>query len=214
MNSSTNTVRNAKFLFDRDFDEGDSAPSNAKAALEASRLEQIKAEARAAGMADGINKGREEKSRELEGQITQILEKIQRNMEGILQTCEEYKHCIVAEIQTLTIAALKKLHPELARKGEITEISAVLTHVMQEQPEEPRLLVAIRPEIFETLKDQLEGLQQHAGFGGKLILLPDSDLAPGDCRIEWQQGGIERDLKALYESIERVIRPEGANNGE
>ena len=39
------------------------------------------------------------------------------------------------------------------------------------------------------------------GFEGRLSIQPDAALAPGDCRIEWADGGVIRDRAAALATI-------------
>ena len=53
------------------------------------------------------------------------------------------------------------------------------------------------------------------GFDGRLIVLAETGLAPGDCRIEWADGGLTRDRAATAAAIgEAVTRYVAARRGE
>ena len=43
------------------------------------------------------------------------------------------------------------------------------------------------------------------GFGGRLLLIADEGLGPGDCRLEWADGGIERQAQRTWVEIEQRI---------
>ncbi len=47
--------------------------------------------------------------------------------------------------------------------------------------------------------------QVEKAYEGKVVILGDADLGPSDCRIEWADGGIERDVRALWEEIDHVL---------
>ena len=45
------------------------------------------------------------------------------------------------------------------------------------------------------------------GFEGRLVVLAEPDIAAGDCRIEWADGGIERDSAAIDAAIGEAVDP-------
>ena len=58
------------------------------------------------------------------------------------------------------------------------------------------MVVRIAPEIYEIAKAKLEEIAHARGFEGRLVVLAEPELAPGDCRIEWAEGGVEREEAA------------------
>ena len=44
-----------------------------------------------------------------------------------------------------------------------------------------------------------------SGFDGRLVVLAEPDIAPGDCRIEWADGGLKRDRAATEAAIEEAV---------
>jgi flagellar assembly protein FliH len=44
-----------------------------------------------------------------------------------------------------------------------------------------------------------------AGFDGKLVLLGDDEMALTDCRVDWPDGGTERNLDRLWRDIDDAI---------
>ena len=43
------------------------------------------------------------------------------------------------------------------------------------------------------------------GFPGKLIILVDDELGQSDCRVEWADGGAERDTARTWREIEATL---------
>ena len=46
---------------------------------------------------------------------------------------------------------------------------------------------------------------EHDGFDGRLAIISDESLAPGDCRVEWADGGIIRDTTATASVIDETV---------
>ena len=48
-------------------------------------------------------------------------------------------------------------------------------------------------------------LAASTGFPGKLVILGDESLAGSDCRVEWADGGAERDTARTWQEIEAAV---------
>jgi len=57
--------------------------------------------------------------------------------------------------------------------------------------------------------------QLPGGFEGRLVVLAEPDIALGDCRIEWADGGVKRDSAATQAAIaDAVARYIAGRRGE
>ena len=52
---------------------------------------------------------------------------------------------------------------------------------------------------------QFVGGTKQRGFEGRLSVQPDASVARGDCRIEWADGGVNRDTATTLAAIEDVV---------
>jgi flagellar assembly protein FliH len=60
----------------------------------------------------------------------------------------------------------------------------------------------VAPDFVEATRAELTAIAQIRGFAGRLIVLGDPEVAEGDARLEWADGGVVRDAAA----VERAIR--------
>ena len=105
----------------------------------------------------------------------------------------------------MSVAVAAKLAPELIAREPFAEISALATECFHHLVSAPHVVVRIGADIYETAKDKLEEIAGARGFEGRLVVLSDPDMAPGDCRIEWADGGINRDQAATLSAIDEVV---------
>ncbi|MEX1147621.1 MAG: hypothetical protein WEB93_04480, partial [Sphingomonadales bacterium] len=56
------------------------------------------------------------------------------------------------------------------------------------------------------LKDVVDRITMEASFAGKVILLGDDRLEGDHCRVEWADGGAERNLAALQDRVDRLVQ--------
>jgi flagellar assembly protein FliH len=55
------------------------------------------------------------------------------------------------------------------------------------------------------LSEKIDTIATRRGFAGKVVLLAETSVAPGDCRIEWADGGVERDSARLWRDIDLAV---------
>lgn len=84
-------------------------------------------------------------------------------------------------------------------------VESAIKDAMHSQHGEPRLIVRVQPDIASALADRLESLAQANGFQGRTLLAAEPAFGPGQCRIEWSDGGLERDPMAAIEAAERAV---------
>ena len=56
-----------------------------------------------------------------------------------------------------------------------------------------------------SAREQLDDIVQRCGLNSRLVVLAEPDIAPGDCRIEWADGGITRDSAATAAAIDDAV---------
>jgi flagellar assembly protein FliH len=103
-------------------------------------------------------------------------------------------------------AVAKKFVPTLARRGAVDEAMALAADCLAEAIAEPRIVVRVPDALFEPVRRRLDALKATGGFEGKLVILVDEAMADADCRIEWADGGAERDEARLWREIDAAIQ--------
>lgn len=208
-----------KFLFDNSFD----APTKPK--REAAPppppepeppppppgfSEEELAAACARARAEGEEAGRAAALAAAEASREQALLQAERRLAAVLQQLfgELDQRARLAEQQALETATaiLRRLFPELARRHGETEIVALLGECLALAHEEPRVVVRAADLQLDALRERLAGLREGAGFEGRVVLLADADLGPSDVRVEWADGGMERDAERTWREIDAVIQ--------
>ena len=195
-----------KFLFDRSFDVLD-APrgvSNTPPPEPTFTRAEVTA-ARAAGAAEARAAALAEAARTTEACIAASLTTL---ADGITQVCET-RQAYAEEAQRRALetarAILQKAAPALSRKAPLAEVEAVVADCLREAFDEPRIVLRVADSLFEALQQRLGFLTTSTGFAGKVVLLADENLGPGDARVEWAEGGAERDTGRLMRDIDGAL---------
>jgi len=189
----------ARFLFDEDFATGE------KPTITVVEAERRRADAESVAYRNGFAAGQAQTQAEAERQIAAALALIGNGLsriEGALSGIEARLECEAVEV---AVAVATKLAPELIAREPFSEISALATECFRHLVATPHVSVRIGREIYESTREKLEEIARARGFEGRLTVLADDTLASGDCRIEWAEGGVNRDLAATQSAIEDVV---------
>jgi flagellar assembly protein FliH len=100
---------------------------------------------------------------------------------------------------------LRKLAPALCRMASLIELEAMVDQCLREAVEEPRVVLRVGDEVFDAVRERLGAITGAAGFAGKVVLLADEGLGAADARIEWAEGGAERDSGRLIDDIDAAL---------
>ena len=69
----------------------------------------------------------------------------------------------------------------------------------------PHIVVRVNSSLYSDAKQKLEEIARARGFEGRLVVMSEADIAPGDCRIEWADGGLKHDRAATEAAIAEAV---------
>jgi flagellar assembly protein FliH len=168
-----------------------------------SREELVAAEAK--GRAEGHAAGHAEAVSAHEEQVGKTLAQINDSLAALLAAKDAMMRDGERETVELTRGIIGKLFPTLQKSDGLGEITALVGACLRESVAEPRLVVRVPDALFEKAQQRLAPMTAATGFPGKLIILADEALAGSDCRVEWADGGAERDLTRTWRDIEAAM---------
>lgn len=196
----------SKFLFDTDFSGADEAarlaPRPDARRFSAIELEQAKAAAHAEGVAAGRAAAEQEIARRIADACAALGTRV-----GELMAAHAAQH----EAQTREAVAAateiaRRLLPSLGKREAIAEVEALVRECLARLHDEPRLVVRVADELLDPVRQHMDQLTAAAGYTGRVILFADPAIKPGDARVEWADGGAERDSAAIWRDIDSAIQ--------
>ncbi len=190
-----------KFQFTTAFDND---AERRRAEEERRRREELEA-ARAQGFAEGRAQGREEMRHALEAQMAAALDRLAATAERLFADRTGLQALLEKEAALVAHRLASVLAKSLIARFPLAEIEALLAEAMAAARREPRLVARVPEALVESLEQRLEKLRLENGFLGDVVLLGDETLGPADCRIEWPDGGAERNLAALEAEIAEIV---------
>ena len=213
-----------KFLFDNDFGEAPQSavgPARAKGTAGApatasapppppppmfSETEMLVARdtARRQGEEAGLTRGRSEAVAAFNKQVATALVAIAQQTAAIAKSVAAEAEAAGRSVD-LALAIVRKLHPALVERQGLAEIESVLGQCLDSLKQEPRLVAYVHSARLDALQERLAQLSAASGFEGRVVLIGDDAMGESDCRVEWADGGVEREAGRIWRAIEEAL---------
>ena len=127
--------------------------------------------------------------------MADALERIAANLgkaNEALQAIETRLECEAVEV---AVAVARKLAPTLIAREPFAEIAALASDCFRQLVSSPHIAVRVNDALYAPAREKLDDIVRANSFQGRLVVLAEPDIAIGDCRIEWADGGINRDSR-------------------
>jgi len=219
-----------KFLFDNDFGEapqstvGGARPKGAHggaASAPTVPAPPMFTEAEMQGACDvarrhgeeaGAARGRNEAVAAFDKQVASALATIAQQTAAIARGVAAEAEAAGKSVD-LALAIVRKLHPALVERQGLAEIEAVLGQCLESLKQEPRLVAYVHSVRLDALQERLTQLSASSGFEGRVVLIGDDEMGQSDCRVEWADGGVEREAGRIWRTIEEALTRYAAAEG-
>jgi flagellar assembly protein FliH len=109
------------------------------------------------------------------------------------------------EAVDVAVAVARKLCSELIASEPLGEITALVADCFSHLVATPHLVVRINEQLYEAARERIEHLAKQSGFAGRLVILAEPEIATGDCRIEWADGGVVLERAAIEAKINELV---------
>jgi flagellar assembly protein FliH len=180
-----------KFQFGTDFREG-GRRATSEADLQAARTEAFLA---------GEMQGR----REAEAQLSAMAAQIARSAERLLAQDAARAVEVEAQAVRLALTAAQRLAGAALAERPLAALEQAIRECLGHARQAPHLVLRVHENAVESAEGLIKRLAQETGFAGRLVVLGDPDMAPGDGRIEWADGGLAVDSQHLSALVEQAV---------
>ena len=194
----------APYLFDQAFAlTTDGQPE--RDLIEASVARDQIAAARQEGFEAGRNAGRAEAASEAESHLAKAIDQMMSALPGVIEQADaDIKTTEQASIE-LAVLAARKLARALITREPLAEITELLRESLGDLRSAPHVVVRVNDTLAEALEQRVRRLAAEAGIPDRIIVLGEPEIAPGDGRIEWADGGIVRRLARIERGIDDAV---------
>ncbi len=194
----------AKFLFDHSFDtQTGKRPPRTPARPTFSEEDLAAAEAQA--YARGQAAGQAAAQASIEAMAAQAMRVLAERFSACAKAQAAAFDQRRLEAADLAFRIAGKLAPALMEREPRAEIEALVSQCLAEHEGEPRIVIRAAAPAVEDLSPRIDQIAAQSGYAGRIVLLPDERITNADCRIEWADGGAERNTSALNALIEAAV---------
>src|SRR5437016_8459464 len=109
------------------------------------------------------------------------------------------------EAVDVAVAVARKLCSQLVAAEPLGEITGLVSDCFSQLVSTPHLVVRINSSLYEAAREKIERLAAQSGFQGRLVILAEPEIATGDCRIEWADGGVVLQRAAIESEISEPV---------
>ncbi|MGJ4949715.1 FliH/SctL family protein [Bradyrhizobium sp. HKCCYLS20291] len=192
----------AKFLFDTDF----AAPEKTRErAATTAEIAQKVAAAEAAAYRNGYEAAQREAKVEADRRVAAALEQINIQLQGITARFSGIEARMETEAVDVAVAVARKLCAALVAAEPLGEITGLVHDCFAHLVATPHLVLRINDSLYELAHEKIEKLAKQSGFEGRLVILAEPEIATGDCRIEWADGGVVLDRAAIDAKVNELV---------
>lgn len=194
-----------KFLFDLAFDDlVDGGTREREKPKPTFTQEQIDA-AQKEGYEQGVAAGKKAVLESQQQYTNLLLTEINDKLLDLHKASREIWQGQLHEMHQVALVIARKIMPRYIERFGLEEVEAIVEKVIRDMSREPRLVIRVGEAQFDDARERINKIAEGKAYEGKVVILGDAELGPSDCRIEWADGGIERDVRTLWDEIDRVL---------
>ena len=142
---------------------------------------------------------------ELQKAEATALEEINNRLVALLSGEIENKRASEASALKFAVELVRKLLPNLEAGVAKQEVEAFLSDNFSKFRGEKNLSFSFHPDMAAEIAPQLSKLAEKNDFEGKISVHKDINLGLSDCRVEWRNGGVERNTEEVLEKVENIL---------
>ncbi|MGU3540312.1 FliH/SctL family protein [Methylobacterium sp. A54F] len=186
------------FLFDTDFRRPQTSPSAVAA-------EAAAAQAASDAHARGLQEGRAQAEAQLQARLSDALNRLSLAAAGLIAQADARD--LEREAQAVEVAVLlaRRVAGEALDAQPIAAIGEAARAALQHLRGVPHLVVRVSEALVEEAEALMKRLARERGYEGRLVVLGEPEMALGDARIEWADGGIVRERARIEAAVTEAL---------
>jgi flagellar assembly protein FliH len=191
----------ARFTFDLDLGRREERNALVTETAMAAMLEAAREDGFAAGRAEGERAALAAAARAEAAHA----EALAIRVAAFTASVDDLRKQTIAEAVEVALSIARKLAGGLIAREPAAEIETLVAECMATLGGAPHLVIRCEPSLADRVRDIAEARMVTSGFAGRLVVMGDPDIAIGDARIEWADGGVVRDIRAISAGIDDQI---------
>jgi flagellar assembly protein FliH len=190
-----------KFTFDLDLERR----NERSAVVSGSAISAMLAAARDEGFREGCRHGEQSAVAETGRRLAAAAEALAGRIAQSAADLDAARLQTLADAVALAAAVGRKLATSLIAREPAAEIETLIAECLGSLDAVPHLVIRCAPDLADAVRDIATARIAESGFAGRLVVLGEPGIGPGDARIEWADGGVVRDVGLLTAEIDARI---------
>lgn len=160
------------------------------------------------GFLEGVNEGRmqaESEQAEVTRRLEEAVETLSSQLRGLIDAYNDFVSEQHAEMPKLALAVARKVAGAALENNALAALESVIAPAIERMLGQPRMIVTVNESLVAALEQRLAARFAHNNDPGEIAIEGDAELAPGDCRINWENGSAERSTEALWKQVEAMV---------
>lgn len=167
--------------------------------------EEEVAEKEKAAEQKGYEQGFKAAQEGLGAQNNRLLEEINNRLLMLAANVGDKEQQLENQALELAREAVVKLVPVIEKEKAEALVAEFLNKNFKNFKQEVKLSFYFNPEMIKPMQETIARLANSNDFEGKISLHKDAALALADCRIEWENGGVERSGDKTLKNVEEIF---------
>lgn len=199
-----------KFLFETSFDQARPVASGGVSFVPKEKpaptfSEKDLEEATQTAFAEGEAAGYARAAQSREALVADTMARMEAGLAQIRETLAAEVAGLKGKAVEAALTVVRKLVPGLIRQSGMAEIEALIDTSLKSLLDEPRVVVRVCDSLLDPLKQQIAPLTERTGYAGRVVLIADDSLGESGCRVEWADGGVERDTSFVWAEVDKAV---------
>ncbi|MFV2092177.1 MAG: hypothetical protein ACC634_03750 [Hyphomicrobiales bacterium] len=168
------------------------------------QVEQIRATAHAAGLREGEAAALEK----IENMRVAALAAIEKQLSVVGGQMAGLGVGLEKAASSLAYAIARIVAQDALQTNALAVIEAILARCLGDISGAPRLVIEVHDSLVDAVTGRLEEMVEAAGFAGRARVTGGA-AHPADCRLEWPEGGLERQMSRILDDLDNQFRAHG-----
>ena len=109
------------------------------------------------------------------------------------------------QIISLSSSVLHKLIPVVEKEQAKKLVKNFLEKNFLQFKNESKIAFYFHPEALPYVQEEIAHLANINDYEGKISLHKDDNMQISDCRVEWENGGVERDSRKMLDKMDKIF---------
>lgn len=154
---------------------------------------------------DGYERGFKTSQDGMDAIVSRLMEDINGKLLTLVANSSNLSCELEKQSLDLATAVIEKLVPTLNAEHAVEIVNMFISDNFNNFKDEAKLSFYIHPDIISYVQENISRLANSYDFEGKIALHKDAKLELADCRVEWENGSVERNINTLSKKVEDLL---------